>query len=45
MRRIAFPPRCFRWKFEIESGPVAGEFLRVLIVSDIMLVVKGGGGL
>ena len=28
---MAMGPRCFRCRFEMLSGPVAGEFLSVLI--------------
>ena len=45
IRRIAFSPRCFMCRLDMESGPVAVEFLRVLMVSVIMIVVNGGGRL
>ena len=39
---IAFGPRCFRWMFEILSGPQALEF-GAFVISDVTLeVVKGG---
>ena len=43
-RVIAVFPRCLMWMFEMLSGPVAGEFLIVLIVcvkSSIEKVVWG----
>ena len=42
IRRIVFSPRCFKCRLDIESGPVAVEFLRVLMASKVMLVVNRG---
>lgn len=39
----AMGPRCFRWRFEILSGPVAWEFFRDLIHRAISSGEKGGG--
>ena len=35
-------PKCFRWRFDILSGPVAFEFLRDLM---IFITSKGAKGL
>ena len=38
---MATGPRCLRWRFEIPSGPWAGEFFDCLIASETWVVVKG----
>lgn len=38
---IAIGPRCFRWKFEMRSGPSAFEFLMFLMISATSACVKG----
>ena len=40
--KVAFGPRCFKWMFEMWSGPVALEFFRFLSIVSTCVGLKGG---
>ena len=37
---MAIGPKCFRWRAENPSGPMAGEFFACLMASDTWALVK-----
>lgn len=42
--RMATGPRCFKWRADRPSGPLAGEFLACFMAMDTSVLVKGVNG-
>ncbi len=41
---MAMGPRCFRWRAESSSGPMAGEFFACFMARKTSALVKGMNG-